>query len=593
MENDKSQILQRLKAANNVLVTVSQNPSVDQLSAAIGMTLVLNKMGKHGTAVFSGAVPSTIEFLKPEETLEKNTDSLRDFIIALDKSKADKLRYKVEDQHVKIFITPYHTTITDADLDFSHGDFNVDVVLALGVHVQKDLDQAITAHGRILHDATVVSVNTNSKGELGGINLSDQSASSLSEVMASLSIELKNDVLDAQIATAFLTGIVAETDRFSNEKTKPATMSISAKLMAAGANQQLVATKLQEPPKPPAEPEAKELAVPKPAAEESQANSDGSLDIDHSDASKQIEEIHIDEHGNMQPAPDEAEKTALPANGEDAKSAAEEPKPKAHDAEGIGRPKRMTEPPTHGGTLTASGQDKSLEQSTDPLSAQPAASPILRHNDATKIRENDDTAKTAKEKPAGLEAPASELPEPQPFQAPTSQPQEESSQEQSGGKPVEQSLDDLEKAVNSPHQLADSDTQPTGTNSAAEEAPNLDELQSAVNDALANSDSQPPEPAAALNATTVDMGLEHKQTEGGEPTQNTDEYLDVSKLDDVAGTETAQSNGGLPQDLGLPEDSTSGSVHNPTPPPPVPPPMMPPSMQDESGDDINLPPVNQ
>src|SRR5689334_22674592 len=114
MENSgnlKEQMAQRVKEANNVLVTVSNNPSVDQLASAIGLTLLLNKLGKHATAVFSGQVPSTIEFLEPEKTLEKNTDSLRDFIIALDKSKADKLRYKVEDKLVKIFITPYRTSI--------------------------------------------------------------------------------------------------------------------------------------------------------------------------------------------------------------------------------------------------------------------------------------------------------------------------------------------------------------------------------------------------------------------------------------------------------------------------------------------------
>src|SRR5580700_20731 len=76
------QIVERLKKANNVLVTVSANPSVDQLAACIGLTLLLNKMDKHATAVFSGQVPSTIEFLQPEETLEKTTDSLRDFIIS-------------------------------------------------------------------------------------------------------------------------------------------------------------------------------------------------------------------------------------------------------------------------------------------------------------------------------------------------------------------------------------------------------------------------------------------------------------------------------------------------------------------------------
>ena len=47
-------------------------------------------------------MPSTL-ILQPADTLKKNTDSLRDFIISLDKSKADKLRYKVEDRVVKVF----------------------------------------------------------------------------------------------------------------------------------------------------------------------------------------------------------------------------------------------------------------------------------------------------------------------------------------------------------------------------------------------------------------------------------------------------------------------------------------------------------
>src|SRR4051812_12581165 len=133
MDEHKQELVKRLKEANNILVTVSASPSVDQLSACIGLTLALNKLKKNATAVFSGPIPSTLEFLKPEDTIEQNTDSLRDFIISLDKSKADKLRYKVEDNVVKIFITPYKTSITERDLDFSQGDFNVDVVLCLGV----------------------------------------------------------------------------------------------------------------------------------------------------------------------------------------------------------------------------------------------------------------------------------------------------------------------------------------------------------------------------------------------------------------------------------------------------------------------------
>lgn len=247
MDTQKS-VVDRINQANNVLVTVNSNPTVDQLAACIGLTVALNKIGKHATAVFSGKTPSTIEFLKPEETIEENTDSLRDFIISLDKSKADKLRYKVvDDSVVKIFITPYRTSITERDFEYSQGDFNVDVVVALGVHDQKELDRAITAHGRILHDATVVTINNEEQGgELGTLNWLMKDVSSLSEMAALLVTDLSDGALDEQIATALLTGIVSETERFSNDKTSANTMNISAALISAGANQQLVATKLEE-----------------------------------------------------------------------------------------------------------------------------------------------------------------------------------------------------------------------------------------------------------------------------------------------------------------------------------------------------------
>jgi hypothetical protein len=247
----KQQIIEKIKASANILVTVSNNPSVDALSAALGLTLLLDKLDKHPTAVFSGEVPAAISFLKPEETFDENTDSLRDFIIALDKEKADHLRYKVEGDSVKIFITPYKTTISSNDLIFSQGDFNVELVIALGVDVQEHLDGALESHGQILHDAAIITVTAGEQvSNLGGIDWHDDQASSLSEMVSGLAEALKTDktksLIDASIATAFLTGIVAETDRFSNTHTTARVMTTAAQLMAAGADQQLIASKLQE-----------------------------------------------------------------------------------------------------------------------------------------------------------------------------------------------------------------------------------------------------------------------------------------------------------------------------------------------------------
>jgi nanoRNase/pAp phosphatase (c-di-AMP/oligoRNAs hydrolase) len=54
-QNAKQVIVERIKNSTNILVTVSTNPSVDALSAALGFTLMLNKMDKHGTAVSDSA----------------------------------------------------------------------------------------------------------------------------------------------------------------------------------------------------------------------------------------------------------------------------------------------------------------------------------------------------------------------------------------------------------------------------------------------------------------------------------------------------------------------------------------------------------
>lgn len=252
-KNDKStpkgQLVEALKSSENILITVSANPSVDELSAALGLSLLLDKLDKHATAVFSGKIPSAISFLNPEKTFEDTTNSLQDFIIALDKEKADHLRYKVDGDLVKIFITPYRTVIGSDDLQFSQGDYNVETVVTIGAQSIDDLDHALADHGRIMHDATVASISIGGlNSQIGSINLSEPGASSYCEVVSGFAEDLRESksLLDEQIATAFLTGIVAATERFSNEKTTAEVMTLAAQLMAAGANQQLIAVQLGE-----------------------------------------------------------------------------------------------------------------------------------------------------------------------------------------------------------------------------------------------------------------------------------------------------------------------------------------------------------
>ncbi len=244
----KKQIIDSIKEATNILVTVSKDPTIDELSAAMGLTIFLNKLGKHATAVASGEMPPAIQFLEPDKTFEDSADSLRDFIIALDKEKADHLSYKLVDDVVRISITPYRTTISEDDLEFSQGDYNVELVLALNVANSEDLDVALSAHGKILHDATVATITSGGiESDLGAVDWHSKDASSVSEMITELlgSLKTAKATLDEQISTALLTGVVAATDRFGNNLTSSRAMSVAAELMASGANQQLIASRLE------------------------------------------------------------------------------------------------------------------------------------------------------------------------------------------------------------------------------------------------------------------------------------------------------------------------------------------------------------
>ena len=237
-----AEIIQKINSSKYILIALSGGPSIDELSAAIGLTSYLNRLGKRATAIYSGGIPDALSFLEADNSFDDSADVLQDFVISLDKNKADHLRYNPEGEEVKIYITPYKDKVSSDDLNFSYGDFNVDLVIALNVVSGIDLDDALREYGRIMQDATIVNITSGKPGKLGDIEWSNPNASSVSEMTAHLVHEMNSDVaVEGNEATAFFAGIVSATNRFSNASTTPFTLTVSSWLMECGANQQLVA----------------------------------------------------------------------------------------------------------------------------------------------------------------------------------------------------------------------------------------------------------------------------------------------------------------------------------------------------------------
>ena len=244
-------VAEKIQRGANILIALSKDPNLDEISAAIALAIVLDQQKKHVTAIYSGKTPNALEFLKPEDTFEKDTSSLQDFIIALNKSKADHLTYKLDGDYVKIYITPYKGQVKKEDLEYSYGDYNVDLVIVFNVNAGNEIDSALSEYGRIIHDASAINITSGLPGRFADLEWSDPEKSSVCEMVYDLLKELEITNLSQEVATALLTGILSATERFSNSRTKPTTMAVASKLMEAGADQQLISANILKPETPP------------------------------------------------------------------------------------------------------------------------------------------------------------------------------------------------------------------------------------------------------------------------------------------------------------------------------------------------------
>ena len=238
----KQQTSEAIRQAETILIMTGQHPSIDQVASTIALAALLRKYGKKVTAVVSDEIPAGAKFL-PTNLIESTLGGLRDFIVRLDLKHAelDKLKYTIENSKLNVHITPFAGSFQQRDVSFDYGDYQFDLVIILGVASYARVDKIYAQNAELLRQIPLVNIDFHRSNEqYGAINLIEGTAASLSEILIALSESLQSGMIDEQIATTMLTGIMAATDRFTATHTTAKTMTVAAQMMAMGANQQEV-----------------------------------------------------------------------------------------------------------------------------------------------------------------------------------------------------------------------------------------------------------------------------------------------------------------------------------------------------------------
>ena len=244
---DQEKLIAKIDEADNILISTSQSPHIDQVVACVGLYEILQDMGKNAVVVHSGIVSKKLDFLKPDDIVRKDAESLRDLIISFAQSKVEKFRYSRDNDQYNIMLTPNHRELIDEkDIEFSKGDFNIDLVLTLGVNRQSRLDTEVGKHDQLINDIPLVNFIASEKNlQKDVMTWQVETASALTEMVFELGKAMDCHI-SSQAANALLTGLIVETERFKNAKTKPEVMHIAGEMIALGANPLLIVNALEK-----------------------------------------------------------------------------------------------------------------------------------------------------------------------------------------------------------------------------------------------------------------------------------------------------------------------------------------------------------
>ena len=226
--NTEEQIVNLLEKSQKILILPSNPPDGDSLGAALSLYLILKKLGKEPTVICSDPIPSALQFLPTIHAISRNFSGAEDFIVTLDCRQADvdTIKYEVEQDKVNIIITPKKGRFADKDVTLHYGEAKYDLLITVDTGDLQQLGKIYEQNPDMFYSIPVINIDHHaSNAEFGRVNLIDITASSTTEILVPVIEKLEaktgQKLIDADIATLLLTGIITATGSLKQSYTTP------------------------------------------------------------------------------------------------------------------------------------------------------------------------------------------------------------------------------------------------------------------------------------------------------------------------------------------------------------------------------------
>lgn len=229
----------------------SSPPDGDSIGSALSLYLMLKKLGKEVTVVAFDPIPGIYDFLPGIGVIGDKVAASKDFIVTIDcnKIKIANVKSLIEDDKANIIISPKGGRFSSKDISFNYGPEKYDLVITVDTAAVEQLGSLYEDNIDMFNQVPVINIDHHiSNEQFGRVNYVDYMASSTTELLIPIIEELEKStgrtLLDDDVATLLLAGIITDTGSFQNANTTPKSFDWAAYLVAKGGRQQEIIQKI-------------------------------------------------------------------------------------------------------------------------------------------------------------------------------------------------------------------------------------------------------------------------------------------------------------------------------------------------------------
>lgn len=238
----KEQISKQIEKANNILISFSSDWNGDDVAASLALLLFLKKIGKNVEVVAAASAKSKVlNFLPEADKIGDSLPNLRKFIVSLNISQAkiDQIKYAIEDKSLNFIISPKEGWFSSDDVTTSASGFRFDLIITMGTADLESLGKIYDSNVEFFYKTAIINIdNKASNEEFGQINYIDMNSVSNAEIILDFLEEKNLDLIDENIATCLLAGIISKTKNFKSTNLTPDTLLKTSKLINLGARRE-------------------------------------------------------------------------------------------------------------------------------------------------------------------------------------------------------------------------------------------------------------------------------------------------------------------------------------------------------------------